>query len=241
MDYTFLMEDETYIHFEFQTTNKGKKDLRRFRAYEALLSLQKEKDVTTYVVYSNNIKKAISTLETGISKFNVKSIFMCEKNGDLIFEELEKKINNKEKLTRQELISLAFTPIMGGKLTKAEKIIRSIRIVKSSDSEYKYDIESMLYAFADKFLQGKDLQKVKEEISMTELGRMLIEDGRQEGRIEGRTEGRTDLLIKMLVKKFKNVPDEYREKIKNLPEDTIEVIGMDIFEMNSINDLEKYF
>lgn len=22
MDYTFLMEDDTYIHFEFQTTNK---------------------------------------------------------------------------------------------------------------------------------------------------------------------------------------------------------------------------
>ena len=249
MDYTFLMEDETYIHFEFQTTNKGKKDLRRFRAYEALLSLQKEKDVTTYVVYSNNIKKAISTLETGISKFNVKSIFMSEKNGDLIFEELEKKINNKEKLTKQELVSLAFTPIMGGKLTKAEKIIKSIRIVKSSDSEYKYDIESMLYAFADKFLKGKDLQRVKEEISMTELGRMLIEDGIEKGRKEGiekgieqgMEKGKADLLIKMLVKKFKNVPNEYREKIKMLPQDTIEVIGMDIFEMNSINDLEKYF
>ena len=113
MDYTFLMEDDSYIHFEFQTTNKGKKDLRRFRAYEALLSLQKEKDVTTYVVYSNNIKKANSSLETGISNFNVKSIFMCEKNGDLIFEELEKKLSNKEKLTKQELVPLAFAPIMG--------------------------------------------------------------------------------------------------------------------------------
>ena len=213
------------------------------------MSLQKEKDVTTYVVYSNNIKKANSSLETGISKFNVKSIFMSEKNGDLIFEELEKKINNKEKLTKQELISLAFTPIMGGKLTRAEKIIKSIRIVKSSDSEYKYDIESMLYAFADKFLQGKDLQKVKEEISMTELGRMLIEDGIEKGRKEGiekgieqgMEKGKADLLIKMLVKKFKNVPNEYREKIRMLPQDTIEVIGMDIFEMNSINDLEKYF
>ena len=72
---------------------------------------------------------------------------------------------------------------------------------------------------------------------MTELGRMLIEDGIE----KGRAEGKTDLLIKMLVKKFKNVPNEYREKIKNLPQDTIEAIGMDIFEMNSINDLEKYF
>ena len=245
MDYTFLMEDDTYIHFEFQTTNKGKKDLRRFRAYEALLSLQKEKDVTTYVVYSNNIKKAMSSLETGISKFNVKSIFMCEKNGDLIFEELEKKINNKEKLTKQELISLAFTPIMGGKLTKVEKIIKSIRIVKSSDSEYKYDIESMLYAFADKFLQGKDLQRVKEEMSMTELGRMLIEDGRTEGRIEGRTEGRTEgkieTLIKLLIKKFGFLSEEYKNKISKLSSETIDIILMEIFDIKSINELDKYF
>ena len=219
MDYTFLMEDDSYIHFEFQTTNKGKKDLRRFRAYEALLSLQKEKDVTTYVVYSNNIKKAISSLETGISKFNV-----------LIFEELEKKINNKEKLTKQELISLAFTPIMGGKLTKAEKIIKSIRIVKSSDSEYKYDIESMLYAFADKFLKGKDLQRVKEEISMTELGRMLIEDG-----------GKIETLIKLLIKKFGFLSEEYKNKISKLSSETIDIILMEIFDIKSINELDKYF
>ena len=158
MDYTFLMEDDSYIHFEFQTTNKGKSDLRRFRVYEAVLSLQKDKDVTTYVVYSGNIKNAKDTLETGINKYKVKSIFMSDKNGDLIVEELEKKVKNKENITKQELVALTFTPIMGGKLTKAEKIIKSIRIVKSSENEYKYDIESMLYAFADKFLSGKDLQ-----------------------------------------------------------------------------------
>ena len=74
---------------------------------------------------------------------------MSDKNGDLVVEELEKKVKNKEHITKQELIALTFTPIMGGKLTKAEKIIKSIRIVKSSNNEYKYDIESMLYAFAD--------------------------------------------------------------------------------------------
>ncbi len=50
------MEDDTYIHFEFQTTNKGMDDLRRFRAYESLLSFQTKKEVITYVVYTNNIK-----------------------------------------------------------------------------------------------------------------------------------------------------------------------------------------
>ena len=235
------MEDDSYIHFEFQTTNKGKSDLRRFRVYESVLSLQKDKDVTTYVVYTGNIKNTKNTLETGINKYKVKSIFMSDKNGDLVVEELGKKVKNKEHITKQELIALTFTPIMGGKLTKAEKIIKSIRIVKSSDNEYKYDIESMPTHLSSlgKFEEPniKFGFSLKEEISMTELGRMLIEDGIE----KGRTEGKTDLLIKMLVKKFKNVPNEYREKIKNLPQDTIEVIGMDIFEMNSINDLEKYF
>lgn len=134
---------------------------------------------------------------------------------------------------------------MGGKLTKAERIIKSIRIVKSSDSEYKYDIESMLYAFADKFLKGKDLQRVKEEISMTELGRMLIEDGRTEGRIEGRTEGRTEgkieTLIKLLIKKFGFLSEEYKNKISKLSSETIDIILMEIFDIKSINELDKYF
>ena len=257
MDYTFLMENDSYIHFEFQTTNKGKSDLRRFRVYESVLSLQKDKDVTTYVVYSGNIKNAKDTLETGINKYKVKSIFMSDKNGDLVVEELEKKVKNKEHITKQELIALTFTPIMGGKLTKAEKIIKSIRIVKSSNSEYKYDIESMLYAFADKFLKGKDLQKVKEEISMTELGRMLIEDGRTEGRIEGRiegiiegriegrtegrTEGKIETLIKLLIKKFGFLSEEYKNKISKLSSETIDIILMEIFDIKSINELDKYF
>ena len=245
MDYTFLMEDDTYIHFEFQTTNKGKSDLRRFRVYEAVLSLQKDKDVTTYVVYSGNIKNAKDTLETGINKYKVKSIFMSDKNGDLIVEELEKKVKNKENITKQELVALTYTPIMGGKLTKAEKIIKSIRIVKSSENEYKYDIESMLYAFADKFLSGKDLQKVKEEISMTELGRMLIEDGIEKGRKEGIEEGiekgKSETLIKLLIKKFGFLSEEYKSKISKLSNETIDIILMEIFDIKSINELDKYF
>ena len=130
---------------------------------------------------------------------------------------------------------------MGGKLTKAEKIIKSIRIVKSSDNEYKYDIESMLYAFADKFLKEKDLQRVKEEISMTELGRMLIEDGRTEGRIEGRTEGKIETLIKLLIKKFGFLSEEYKNKISKLSSETIDIILMEIFDIKSINELDKYF
>lgn len=241
MDYNFLMEDDTYLHFEFQTTNKKEDDLRRFRMYESFLSLQKGKDVITYVIYSNDIKNTDSILKTGINEYKVRPIYLGERDGDIIIEDLERKLKNKESITKQELVSLTLTPVMGGKLSKSEKIIKSIKIIKETESEYKYDIESMLYAFADKFLDGKDLEKVKEEISMTKLGHMLMEDGFKKGVKKGEESGKADLLIKMLVKKFKNVPNEYKDKIKKLSKETIDVIGMEIFEMKSIEELREYF
>ncbi len=102
---------------------------------------------------------------------------MSNKDGDAIIELIEDKIENNENITKQDLVSLTLTPIMGGKMNKLNKIIKSIKILKRIDCEYKHDIESMIYAFADKFLEGKDLEKVKEELRMTDLGKMLVNDG----------------------------------------------------------------
>lgn len=192
MDYTFLMEDDTFIHFEFKTTNKGSNDLRRFRAYEALLSHQTGKDVITYVVYSGDIRNFSSNLKTGINEFRVNAISMGDKDGDKIYNSIVEKIKSGEVITKQDIISLSFTPIMGGVLSKTDKILNAIRIVKDIDKEYRYDVESILYAFANKFLEGKDLEKVKEEIKMTELGKSLIEEGKREGIKEGKEEGKKE-------------------------------------------------
>lgn len=221
MDYTFLMEDDTYIHVEFQTTDKGKEDLRRFRAYESLLSFQTSKDVVTYVVYSNEISNTKSILQTGINEYNVKAISMYDKDGDIVIQEVEEKLNNNIQVTKQELVALTFTPIMSGKLTKLDKIIKSIKIVKKIDNDYRYDIESMLYAFADKFLDRKDLEKVKEEISMTKLGEMLVEDGRKQGIQEGIKKNSLDTAIKAIEIGLDN---EAIKKLTGLTEEEIEVL-----------------
>ncbi len=200
MDYTFLMEDDSYIHFEFQTTNKGIEDLRRFRTYEALLNFQTGKEVVTYVVYSGDIKDPISEYESGINSYKVNAISMANKDGDAIFDDIINKIYNKEELSKQDIISLTFTPIMGGKLSKSDKIINAIRVVKDIDKDYRYDVESILYAFASKFLEGKDLEKVREEIKMTELGRSLIEEGMEKGIVEGENK-KTIEIVKNAIKK----------------------------------------
>lgn len=62
----------------------------------------------------------------------------------------------------------------------------------------------------------------------------------EEGRLEGREEGKAELLVKLLMKKFKEIPQEYKDKIMKLPEETIELIGIDIFDLTSVKDLDQY-
>ena len=72
---------------------------------------------------------------------------------------------------------------------------------------------------------------------MTELGRMLMEDGIKKGREEGKAE----VLIKQLIKKFGFLSEDYKNKIKNLSSDVMDIILLDIFEIKSLSELDKYF
>lgn len=59
-------------------------------------------------------------------------------------------------------------------------------------------------------------------------------------REEALEEGRVTLLIKQLNRKFKDLPRDLEEKIKKLSEDKFEILSLDIFELNTIEDIYKY-
>ena len=60
----------------------------------------------------------------------------------------------------------------------------AIKLLKDIYITYRHDVESIIYAFANKFLSGKDLERVKEELKVTELGKSLIDEGKKEKAIE---------------------------------------------------------
>ncbi|MHC1682290.1 MAG: DUF4351 domain-containing protein [Clostridiaceae bacterium] len=155
-------------------------------------------------------------------------------NGDEKLEILENKIINNESLTGEDIMSLTLMPLMSGKTTKGERAIKSIELAsKIQNEEEKSHCVSMLYALLEKFGDEYSKKRFREVFELTEIGRMIREDGI--------TEGKADLLIKQLMKKFKKVPEEYKVKIKNLPSETLELIAIDIFELKAIDELEQYF
>ena len=109
---------------------------------------------------------------------------MASKNGDDVFKNVSDKISKGISLSKDDIISLSFSPIMGGQVSKLDRILNTIKLLKDIDITYRHDVESIIYAFANKFLSGKDLERVKEELKVTELGKSLIDEGKKEKAIE---------------------------------------------------------
>ena len=58
---------------------------------------------------------------------------MASKNGDDVFKNVSDKISKGISLSKDDIISLSFSPIMGGQVSKLDRIL-NIRIIK----RYRY-------------------------------------------------------------------------------------------------------
>ena len=202
MDFTFLTADGFYAHFEFQTTETDWRDLQRFEAYEAVTAHKKGRKVLTYVIYSGEIASASTELDCGLYTYRVNPIYLTDYDADKIFQRMQEKLDNEELLNEEDYAGLALAPLMSGKLSRKEKIKKAILFAKQGETVTAEKTIAILYTLADKFLKGKELQEVREVVSMTRIGQMIYDDGVEKGRAEGRQEGldRMSVLTATLLK-----------------------------------------
>jgi hypothetical protein len=107
---------------------------------------------------------------------------------------------------------------------------------------------ALLYAFAEKFVDGNNIDRIKEVFGMTELGRLLREEGKKEGKEEGRKEGkeegrRQELIrtsTRLLTKRFGILPDNIKAKIENSDTTVLEIIVDEILDFKKLEDTYKY-
>lgn len=195
MDFTFLTKEGFYIHIEFQTTDKGENDLRRFLAYDAVYSHKTGKNVITYVIYSGGIKSVKTELNMGLFTYRIQPIYLKDRNADEVFEKIRQKQEDGTELTEEDYASLSLTPLMSGNMKIKEKIKEAVILSKKKRGLTAEKTKAMLYTLADKFLDSKDLDEIKEVISMTRLGQMLLDEGMEKGMKKGMKKGMEQGLL----------------------------------------------
>lgn len=208
------MEAGSWSHFEFQSTYHGTVDMKRFREYEAVTGRTFDVPVITYVVFTGNIKNPMTSLSEGINTYRIIPIILKNQNADSVIQDIQEKMGRDKKLNRADLLPILFMPFMSGAVSQKERIKFGIKILKDEMKngmllEDVQRMQAVLYAFASKFLGSMDLEEIKEDIGMTVLGEMLVNDGIEKGKIQGKTE---DILS--FLREIGEVPTDLQSKIK---------------------------
>lgn len=173
-------------------------------------------EVTTYVVCSSRTKTVLSSLTQGINTYHVIPIRLKDWNADQLFSELFKKKEDGEILKKQDLAPALLAPLMSGDMPQKERIVCMSRLLKAADTLNKDEIlkmQAVLYALANKFLDDEELEQVKEVLSMTRLGEMLVNDGIEKGIEQGMEKG-----IQAMVTAFQELGISYEESVRKIKE-----------------------
>lgn len=141
---------------------------------------------------------------------------------------------------------------------KQEKYLKKcVRAIKDTpiDIEEKREI-----AFRAEILAGLVFQKPIIESIFSEVINMLriedsviyqdviakgmekgVKEGMEKGMEKGKSKGKAEVIIKLLKKKFNTLPAAYEEKLLKAKEQIIDNITEDMFDIDKIEDLDKYF
>ena len=200
-DFNLVMEDKSWVHFEFQSKNEGLEGLKRFRVYEALASYQHKVSVTTYVLYSGRIKNPMTQFTEGVNTFKIVPVIMRRYDADQMIAELKRKQECKEKLTKEDMALLTICLLMEGKMPLKDRVKAAYQITKeaaSAGQEELDKVETVLYVMADKFLESAEMDELREVIGMTRLGQMLVNRGIEQGIEQGIERGKLEIAQNLI-------------------------------------------
>ena len=174
-----------------------------------------------------------------INRYSKKYLYEFKNISAAIFL-LDQNINAIEYLERLKDIVIGFN-----KLTSEEKLLLKGWIKNTTSNNEIYNMNELVENIFDK-------NKNEEvEIMVSNASNIFVklksdgikeglDEGIKEGMKKGIAEGKSELLINQLMKKFNGLSDYYIEKIKCLPEEVIQQIGTDIFDLESVDDIKKY-
>jgi len=179
-DVVFLMEDDAYLHLAFQT-GKGEDDIVRHLDYDTRLIQRDGRAVNTIIIYTADVTVASPGIKSDTLAYNPHVILMGDYDGNSIFAGLESKIKTGQELTDMDIMNLIFLPLMCHTIPRQDLAIKTMRLAQTiPDVTKRNACTAAAFAFASKYLDEAERNKLLEVLKVTELGTMLVMDERKE-------------------------------------------------------------
>ena len=179
MDTLLLLEDDSYEHFEFQSSY-SEDDLARFAMYDLQVYHRDKRKIQTIIIYSSDVRKIDNNLHIGSLVYTPINIMMYNYDGNAVYKTLETKLKSGNDITDNDMLNLIFLPLMKWEkkgLSRVALTKQSIKMAQTIPDRRKRDIcTAAAFMFSQKYLNETDLNQILEVLKMTDLATMLIED-----------------------------------------------------------------
>ena len=184
IDYESSFSRENFVKY----LNYIARVIRRFAVRRELKDLKQLKMV---VIYTADVERAEERYDLGGLILIVESAYLIHLDGSQIYDRLKHKIDAGEKLAEEELMELMILPLtVKGKKRKQETIEKAVTLGKRlPDREGQLKVIAGILTFTDKVIDRAYAKKLEEEMQMTLVGQMLMDEGYQRGMEKGMEKG----------------------------------------------------
>ena len=176
-DIVFLLEDDNYLHFAFETGHNSIGAMVKCASYDLRLFERDKRFVHAVVIYTAEVKNKPTGLNIGSLVYNPGIILMNDYDGNSTYIELEAKIKTGQDLTNVDMLNLVLLPLMHHTIPRQELAANSIKLAQTiQDSTKRNACIAAAFAFASKYLDEADINKIMEVLRMTDIGTLLVMD-----------------------------------------------------------------
>lgn len=180
IDYESSFDRENFVKY----LNYIARVIKRFAMQNELKNLKKIKMV---VIYTADVEQAEEVYDLGGLLLVVEAAYLVRRDSDEIYCRLKRKIESDECLSGEELMELMILPLTVKGKNRKQKVIEQVVDLAKKISDRSEQVRALagILTFTDKVIDQTYAKKVKEEMQMTLVGQMLIDEGMEKGLEKG--------------------------------------------------------
>lgn len=203
IDNLFELEDGSLAIVDYESTN-DEEDLLKYGYYmigviKRYLANGERPDIRVFVLYTADIEKCNPFLhKTGID-IRIEPAYLLAVHSEEWMESVTEHIS-RQKITDETLMRLILLPLTY-KGTEAKQIVirKCVELAEQiKDRNQETFALAGLLTFTDKVINAETRTYIEEAISLTQVGRMLMDRGRMEGLTEGTKKANREFALEML-------------------------------------------
>ena len=146
--------------------------------------------------------------------YNPDVILMNGYDGDTIFAGIETKIKTGEELTDTDMLNLVLLPLMRNSVSRKDLATKSIELAQSiPDTTKRNACVAAAFAFASKYLDEADREKLLEVLRVTDLVEMLVMDNSIEIAKNALREGATIAFVSKITELDESIVKRLQQEV----------------------------